>query len=77
MVNCLRRFIPDLSQNLTHMEIKAILKGPVGLSAFEPGWDIALYVDFSGIGMGLALTQGSGADMDKKKIIYCEMGSLQ
>ena len=57
-------------------EIKAIIKGPVGLSAFKPRWDIAFYVDFSGIGMGLALTQSSRADKGKQKIIYCDSTSL-
>ena len=55
--------------------MKAILKGLVGLSAFEPGWDIALYVDFSGIRMGLALTDNSGTDREKQKI-FCDSTSL-
>ena len=97
VVNGLRRFIPDLSQNLVHMrellkkdekvnwfpkiqaefnEVKAILKGPVGLSAFEPGCDIAMYMDFNRIGMGLALTQSSSTDKEKQKIIYCNSTSI-
>ena len=48
----------------------------MGLSAFEPRWNIALYMDFSSIGMGLVLTQRSRADKDKQKIIYCDSTRL-
>ena len=56
--------------------VKETLTGPLGLSAFEPGWDIFLYVDFSGIGMGLCLTQSCTRDKEKRKVIFCDSTSL-
>ena len=56
--------------------VKKILTGPLGLSAFESGWDIFLYVDYSGVGMGLCLTQCCPRDNAKKKVIFCDSMSL-
>ena len=57
-------------------KIKAILAEPMGLKPFNADWKTELFIDFSPIGLGLALTQYDPNDSTKKQLIWCHSTSL-
>ena len=57
-------------------KIKAILAEPMGLKPFNADWKTELFIDFSPIGLGLALTQYDPNDSTKRQLIWCHSMSL-
>ena len=57
-------------------EIKEIISGPLGLKPFVPGWLTQLFVDYSGQGMGFALTQVNKNNPNEKRLIWMDSTKL-
>ena len=51
--------------------IKEALSAGTILGIFDPEWETSLWIDFSKVGLGLALTQEHPRDRTMKKLIWC------
>ena len=51
--------------------IKEALSAGTILGIFDPEWETSLWIDFSKVGLGLALTQEHPRDRSMKKLIWC------